>query len=341
MRPAPWRNGAWRCLTYHGYGQRKYRHGAGSRSNRRRKSPAAKPATTAREKAYIGALAAYYAKDGNDTAAHSRAFEQKMSEVQAAYPDDSEAAIFSRAHTLHHSAQETDKTFANQRRCGEILEPIFKKQPHHPGVAHYIIHCYDNLIDLLPFVLVRCTSLSTYRISWNSLARCRMNGRRRILTGLDLLKENANIVIDTVWLTEARSPSPEWQQCLSVFETALKCGAEWQCLVLASAAARGLAIILDEYMSDSARALQVIDEAQGVLGRTSQLLEDSRATVLLHQKRYKEALELWQEILPGWTYPGLGMATSCQLSGIERQASQRTTWKQWDVAAHNYSRQRG
>jgi hypothetical protein len=24
------------------------------------------------------------------------------------------------------------------------LEPIFTKQPHHPGVAHYIIHCYDN-----------------------------------------------------------------------------------------------------------------------------------------------------------------------------------------------------
>src|SRR5206468_6541817 len=38
----------------------------------------------------------------------------------------------------------TDKTFVNQRKCGEILEPIFAKNPHHPGVAHYLIHCYDN-----------------------------------------------------------------------------------------------------------------------------------------------------------------------------------------------------
>src|SRR5256886_15075120 len=38
------------------------------------------------------------------------------------------------------------KTFANQRKCGEILEPIFQKRPHHPGVAHYIIHCYDNAV---------------------------------------------------------------------------------------------------------------------------------------------------------------------------------------------------
>jgi len=104
---------------------------------------AAKPATTAREKAYIDALAAYYADDGNDTATHSQAFEQKMGEVQAAYPDDSEAAIF-HALSLSVTAPKTDKTFANQRRCGEILEPIFRNQPHHPGIAHYIIHCYDN-----------------------------------------------------------------------------------------------------------------------------------------------------------------------------------------------------
>jgi len=104
---------------------------------------AANAATAAREKSYIEALAEIYAEDGKDTAAHSRAFEKKMGEVQAAYPDDNEAAIF-HALTLSITAPKTDKTFANQRRCGEILEPIFKKQPHHPGVAHYIIHCYDN-----------------------------------------------------------------------------------------------------------------------------------------------------------------------------------------------------
>ncbi len=99
--------------------------------------------TTAREKSYIEALAAYYADDGNDSDTRSRAFEQKMGELQAAYPDDSEAAIF-HAITLYITAPKTDKTFANQRRCGEILEPLFHRQTRHPGIAHYIIHCYDN-----------------------------------------------------------------------------------------------------------------------------------------------------------------------------------------------------
>jgi tetratricopeptide (TPR) repeat protein len=99
--------------------------------------------TTPRERAYIDALAEIYREDGRDRVAHAQAFEQKMRAVQQAYPRDSEAAIF-HALTLSIVAPKTDKTFTNQRECGAILEPIFQKQPHHPGVAHYLIHCYDN-----------------------------------------------------------------------------------------------------------------------------------------------------------------------------------------------------
>jgi tetratricopeptide (TPR) repeat protein len=99
--------------------------------------------TTARETAYIDALAEIYREDGKDSYTHGQAFEQRMATVQAAYPQDDEAAIF-HALTLAITAPKTDKTFANQKKCGEILEPIFATKPHHPGIAHYIIHCYDN-----------------------------------------------------------------------------------------------------------------------------------------------------------------------------------------------------
>ena len=104
---------------------------------------AANPKTTGREVAYIDALAEIYREDNKGMAAHAQAFEQKMGALQASYPEDDEAAIF-HALSLAITAPKTDKTFANQRKCGEILEPIFAKQPHHPGIAHYIIHCYDN-----------------------------------------------------------------------------------------------------------------------------------------------------------------------------------------------------
>jgi len=106
---------------------------------------ASNAATTGREKSYIDALAFVYAEDGKDAPSYDRAFEKRMAVLQAAYPDDDEAAIF-HAITLYIVAPKTDKTFANQRRCGEILEPLFPKHPHHPGIAHYIIHCYDNAV---------------------------------------------------------------------------------------------------------------------------------------------------------------------------------------------------
>ena len=100
-------------------------------------------ATTTREHAYIEALSEIYKEGGKDEYGHGQAYEQTMAALQAAYPDDAEAAIF-HALALAVTAPKTDKTFSNQRKCGEILEPIFDKQPNHPGVAHYIIHCYDN-----------------------------------------------------------------------------------------------------------------------------------------------------------------------------------------------------
>ena len=99
--------------------------------------------TTIREKGFIDAIGEIYKQDGSDQAAHARAWQQKLAALHAENLNDTEVAIFY-ALSLDINAAKTDKTFANQRQCGEILEPIFAQQPRHPGVAHYIIHCYDN-----------------------------------------------------------------------------------------------------------------------------------------------------------------------------------------------------
>src|SRR5712692_3289627 len=65
-----------------------------------------------------------------------------MEALAARYPDDDEAQI-AYALALNTSASPADKTYANQLKGAAILEPIFKRQPQHPGVAHYLIHLYD------------------------------------------------------------------------------------------------------------------------------------------------------------------------------------------------------
>lgn len=118
--------------------------GPGREALRRAEEVAAEnPGTSAREKGYINAIGEIYREDGKDNYAHAVIFEQRMAKLQADYPEDGEAAIF-HALTLAITAPKTDKTFANQRKCGQILEPLFARLPQHPGIAHYLIHCYDN-----------------------------------------------------------------------------------------------------------------------------------------------------------------------------------------------------
>src|SRR5262249_46059539 len=66
-----------------------------------------------------------------------------MEKVHADYPQDDEAAIFY-ALSLLEVGQPTEASLANHRKAGEILKAEFAKNPQHPGVAHYMIHAYDN-----------------------------------------------------------------------------------------------------------------------------------------------------------------------------------------------------
>src|SRR6266849_2386344 len=116
---------------------------AGREAIKKAQQIAGAASVTVRERAYIDALAEIYREEANSAYVHGQAFERKMAELQASYPDDSEAAIF-HALTLDIIAPKTDKVFTNQRKCVEILVPLFAKQQSHPGIAHYIIHCSDN-----------------------------------------------------------------------------------------------------------------------------------------------------------------------------------------------------
>jgi len=98
---------------------------------------------TQREKDYVEALAVFF-KDSDklNHRARAAAFETAMLEVSTRYPSDTEATILY-ALVLSANFDPADKKYTNQLRAARTLEPVFAKQPDHPGVAHYLIHSYD------------------------------------------------------------------------------------------------------------------------------------------------------------------------------------------------------
>jgi hypothetical protein len=99
---------------------------------------------TDREREYIDAVSQLYADyEHVDQQTRVTRYEHAMADLVAKQPADTEAKIFY-AIALTASALPTDKTYANQLNAGAILESIWAKEPNHPGLAHYIIHTYDN-----------------------------------------------------------------------------------------------------------------------------------------------------------------------------------------------------
>jgi tetratricopeptide (TPR) repeat protein len=99
---------------------------------------------TARDQAYIAAAMALY-KDYQtvDNRTRMRAYHAALGDLHARDASDTETAIFYGLWTVA-NAPATDLTFAQQKKAAEILNPLFVKQPEHPGLAHYIIHAFDS-----------------------------------------------------------------------------------------------------------------------------------------------------------------------------------------------------
>mgnify|MGYP001950910034 CR=1 FL=1 len=69
-------------------------------------------------------------------------YEKEMEQIYLSQKDDTEAGVFY-ALAITSAANPNDKTYASQKKAGSILKKLFKEQPNHPGIAHYVIHTYD------------------------------------------------------------------------------------------------------------------------------------------------------------------------------------------------------
>jgi len=97
-------------------------------------------APTPREKDYLRAVDILYG-DG-EKFARDFAYADAMAELSKKYPDDVDAAAFHALSLL--GTAHAGRDFRTYMRAAAILEPLFPTHPAHPGIAHYLIHSYDD-----------------------------------------------------------------------------------------------------------------------------------------------------------------------------------------------------
>jgi tetratricopeptide (TPR) repeat protein len=115
-------------------------------------------AGTDRERGFITALNTYYSTADSSSAdpvgqsCHGPvgprdrvvAYEKVMHQLSEKYPDDFEVQAFYAFAVLSTGyATPNDTTLSKQFEAAAILEKLWKQNPNHPGIVHYLIHSYD------------------------------------------------------------------------------------------------------------------------------------------------------------------------------------------------------
>jgi tetratricopeptide (TPR) repeat protein len=97
---------------------------------------------TAREAAYMRAVDVLYGPGEKE--ARDFAYLDAMAALHEAYPDDADAAALHALALL--GTAHAGRDFATYMRAAGILEQVVDGHPEHPGIAHYLIHSYDDPI---------------------------------------------------------------------------------------------------------------------------------------------------------------------------------------------------
>ncbi len=97
-----------------------------------------------RERGFIHALGLVF-DDASTVPYGARAlnYENAMRSLAEANPKDVETQVFY-ALALISNASPSDKEHRRQKQAADLLEPLYRELPDHPGIPHYLIHAYDN-----------------------------------------------------------------------------------------------------------------------------------------------------------------------------------------------------
>jgi len=107
-------------------------------------TPAARQtkAPTAREKGYLDAVEAMFGP--GDKAQRNRAYADRMAALHAKFPDDDEATLFYALALLGTQPESGARDVNVTMKAGHLALAVLKKNPQHPGAAHYALHAFDD-----------------------------------------------------------------------------------------------------------------------------------------------------------------------------------------------------
>ncbi len=173
---------------------------------------------------------------------------------------------------------------------GDLMEQL---EEHETDTANYYSFLFSFVVARRPIYAPFLSDLI------DALDELPSKTRTLLLADFEDDTIDSRLLIDGVWWSEANRENPNWNRCLQVFDKVIEKAIAWGYPHLAAASAKDKAIIHYECLDNPDAAHRVLQDIVSKVG-TIPVIELEQANVYLGQKRYKEALSVYDRILPAW-----------------------------------------
>lgn len=136
------------------------------------------------------------------------------------------------------------------------------------------------------------------------------------------------LTVDRSWTCELERNDHDWDSVLGNFVSFKQEVKSWGIPDLLVFIARAMAAIEDEYRHNPTKAEEILKRVKNLTGTQNYLAEDQHAIILYRSGKFRDALDIWQTIIPVWPIVA-GSADQLALYACERAgnaASQIFDW---------------
>lgn len=184
-------------------------------------------------------------------------------------------------------------TFSTTQQFNEFIE-----RPHSLKFET-LLSGRDFKEGLMMMILARRLNTEELAGLFDAIGTLVQPERDSVLTVLRGLLFPLRQTIDRAWAMEPNPLKDQAEKMVEDFAQIENAVREWAFPELIAYLARAKAAILDEFVGDRDSALAVLDGLAGA-GTVEHVVKDQKAIVLTHAHRHAEAVELWNEVVPGW-----------------------------------------
>ncbi len=190
----------------------------------------------------------------------------------------------------------------------------------------------DLVSVFFSFIVSRCTNMHFLEMLLDGLKDIPQTIRERMFAIFTIPGSYEKILTNSVWMHEADSENPQWLEGIRVLSKMIELATRWNVPALIFEAARAIAIIYDEYLHDSSKALAILDDIAVKIGSSSNMLDYARAQIFFNHKKYSDALSVLEPLLPGWI-PATKEDDSTSMFACRMAAISAASLDDWQKAA--------